>query len=293
MTEQTLRSVQQTIAKAIIEIYGEEEAIAISYELLQDLPGVTRADITLGTQTVSDDDVEKMKQSIQRLQSNEPLQYITGKAHFYGLEFKVNKHVLIPRPETEELVELILKSHSDRYRDTHPKSPIILDIGTGSGCIPIALKKNLPEADVSAVDISTEALEVAKENAVSNKVDVMFIEADILSIDVDAKIPREFTVIVSNPPYITDSEKAAMHNNVLDHEPHLALFVPDAEPLLFYKAITDFATRHLQKGGALYFEINAAYGKEIEAYMIQHGFTATQIIKDMQGKERMVSGMLN
>lgn len=288
MTEQILRSVQQTIVETIKSLYGEDEATAISYHLLEDLLGVSRGEILSDSRGVSVIEQGKIQQALQRLLNHEPLQYVTGKAHFYGLQFKVNRHVLIPRPETEELVQLILQSPV-----ANRTSPSILDIGTGSGCIPIAIKKNLPAASVFAIDISADALTVAKENAAINKVEVPFIEADILGPGMDQKIPQQFDVIVSNPPYITHNERHEMQSNVLEHEPHLALFVPDNDPLLFYKAITGFATRHLQKDGSLYFEINAAYGNEVASYMIQQGFTVVQVIKDMQGKDRMVRGILN
>jgi len=246
MTEQTLRSVQQTIVQSINTIYGEDEAVAISYHLLEDMLGINRAGVLSGSRVISVNEHEKIQRALQRLLTHEPLQYVTGKAHFYGMEFKVNRHVLIPRPETEELVQLILQSPV-----ANRSSPSILDIGTGSGCIPIALNKNLPAAKVFAIDISTDALTVAKENAAINKVEVSFIEADILSPEIDQKLPQQFDVIVSNPPYITYSERHEMLSKVLEHEPHLALFVPDNDPLLFYKAITGFATKHLQKNGAL------------------------------------------
>lgn len=287
MTEQTLRSAQQTIVDSIRFLYEEDEARAISADLLQDLLGVSRAGIQSGDQVLTAAQSDMLAQSIERLLQHEPLQYITGKAHFYGLEFKVNSHVLIPRPETEELVHLILQASS-------PSAPIsILDIGTGSGCIPIALKKHLPSATVYALDVSAEALKVAEENARLNEADVQFIKGDILDPETGSGMTMStLDMIVSNPPYITGNEKADMHANVLQHEPHLALFVPDEDPLLFYKAIARFANRHLKTGGTLYVEINAAYGEEVKNCMHMYGFADIVIVKDMQGKDRMVKGIL-
>jgi release factor glutamine methyltransferase len=288
MTEQTLRSAQQTIAKAISSIYEEDEALAIASEMLQDLLGISRSDVLSCNGVLSEKQQVIINEGIQRLLKYEPLQYVTGKAHFYGLEFKVNRHVLIPRPETEELVQLILQS------DLVKRNPqlSILDIGTGSGCIPVTLKKNIPGAKVSAMDISVEALAVAKENATLNNVEVAFMETDILNWKGVVQTTGKWDIIVSNPPYITHTEKKKIHANVLGYEPHLALFVPDEDPLLFYQAISEFATQHLTPGGALYFEINAGYGTEVKDRMEQQGFTDVNILKDMQGKDRMVKGAL-
>lgn len=287
MAEQTLRYAQQTIAKAISSLYEEDEAGAIASQMLQDLLGIDRLGVLSGKGNISEEQQTTINKAIERLLRHEPLQYITGKAHFYGLEFKVNHHVLIPRPETEELVQHILQS--DRVRINPNLS--ILDIGTGSGCIPVTLKKNLPKATVFAMDISAEALAVARENAYLNGVEVTFIEADILNRKTLIQHPDKFDLIVSNPPYITDAEKGEMNANVLEHEPHLALFVSNEEPLLFYKAITEFATHHLNRGGALFFEINAGYGAEVKASMEQYGFRDVVILKDMQGKHRIVKGL--
>ncbi|SDC10970.1 peptide chain release factor N(5)-glutamine methyltransferase [Pedobacter soli] len=215
------------------------------------------------------------------LQLGKPLQYILGEAHFYGLVFKVNEYVLIPRPETEELVDWIIADSNLQFAVGDIK---ILDIGTGSGCIPVTLKKHLPQAQVSTLDVSAEAIAVARQNARQNGVEVDFIEADILSFKSELK----FDVIVSNPPYIRLLEQAEMHENVLANEPHLALFVSDEDPLIFYKAIASFAQTNLNPGGKLYFEINEYLGEETVDMLDDKGFKNIELRKDMQGKDRMV-----
>ncbi|KIA96479.1 hypothetical protein OC25_01615 [Pedobacter kyungheensis] len=215
------------------------------------------------------------------LQLGKPIQYILGEAHFYGLVFKVNEHVLIPRPETEELVDWVIADNNSQFAVSDIK---ILDIGTGSGCIPVTLKKHLPQAKVSTLDVSGEAIAVARQNAMQNGVEVDFIEADILSFKSELK----FDVIVSNPPYIRLLELAEMHENVLANEPHLALFVSDEDPLIFYEAIASFAQTNLNPGGKLYFEINEYLGKETVDMLDTKGFKNIELRKDMQGKNRMV-----
>ncbi len=216
--------------------------------------------------------------AIQQLLKGVPVQYITGKNHFYGLEFSVNKNVLIPRPETEELVELILNN-----TDTNSKINI-LDIGTGSGCIAVTLAKQLSNAKVWALDVSEEALLTAKENAVNNKVTISFLHQDIL----DTKaLPTTFDIIVSNPPYVRELEKQEMRSNVLEHEPHTALFVSDAAPLVFYEKIAQLAKSNLNKNGFLYFEINQYLGKETLNMLEETGFTENTLHKDMFGNDRI------
>jgi len=235
---------------------------------------------------------EEILAIINRLKKMEPLQYIFGETEFYSLPMKVNLSVLIPRPETEELVDMIIKS-SDSVITLFPvnSKPLkILDIGTGSGCIPIALAKHIPDATVTAIDISETALQTAKENAIQNNVDVHFIQADILKTSEATEIiPGDFDIIVSNPPYITDKEKGAMCENVIAYEPHCALFVPDEDPLLFYKAIADFALLKLAPEGTIYFEINTNYGLEVTAMLQEKGFTQTELIQDLSSKNRFVT----
>ncbi|WP_293306053.1 peptide chain release factor N(5)-glutamine methyltransferase [Pedobacter sp. UBA5917] len=224
---------------------------------------------------------QKLLSILNDLQIGKPIQHILEEAHFYGLVFKVNEHVLIPRPETEELVEWIISVCSSQFTVNEAK---ILDIGTGSGCIPITLKKHLPNAEVSTLDVSGEAIAVAKHNAQQIGVEVDFLEADILTFQSKDK----FDIIVSNPPYIRYLEKLEMHTNVLLHEPHLALFVSDENPLLFYKAIADFAKTNLKPKGQLFFEINEYLDKETIEMLDDKGFINIDLRKDMQGKDRMV-----
>ena len=225
---------------------------------------------------------------IERLQKEEPLQYILGSTEFYGLPFKVDKNTLIPRPETEELVEWILieivKLQSSRVTKLS-----ILDIGTGTGCIPISLAKNLSNVSISAVEISSEALKIANQNAILNNVAVNFIETDILNTE---NLPQQFDIIVSNPPYVRELEKVEIKNNVLENEPHLALFVDDDNPLIFYSKIADLAKNHLTAKGLLFFEINQYLGKETVEMLQQKGFNSIELKKDLLGNDRMIKAKL-
>lgn len=238
---------------------------------------IARAD-----ETVSESELLKFNFAIKELKNHRPIQYILGEADFYRLKYKVNEHVLIPRPETEELVHLIIN-------DNKLISPSILDIGTGSGCIPISLKKNIPSAKVSAIDISEKALEVAKQNAQKNNVEINFLLEDILHPTSDI---RHLTsdIIVSNPPYICISEKVNMNKNVLDFEPHLALFVENDDPLLFYKAIADLALKSLNKNGKIYFEINQSLSSETMNLLENKGFKNVKLIKDLSNNYRILRG---
>lgn len=232
-------------------------------------------------------DTQKLLSILNDLQIGKPIQHILAEAHFYGLVFKVNENVLIPRAETEELVEWIISGCNRQLAVNSlalSEKLSILDIGTGSGCIPITLKKHLPNAKVSSLDISPEAIAIAKQNASQIGVEINFIAADILTFQSEEK----FDIIVSNPPYIRDLEKADMHENVLLHEPHLALFVSDENPLLFYKAIADFSRLNLNATGQLYFEINEYLGKETIEMLADKGFIDIELKQDMQGKDRMV-----
>lgn len=222
---------------------------------------------------------QKVIDVIEQLKSNKPLAQIIGEWEFYELTFKVNEHTLIPRPETEELVHLIIEENKA------VKQLSILDIGTGSGCIAVALKKQMSNANVTAFDVSEEALKIAVENAKFNSVPITFEKVDILNPE---GITQKFDVIVSNPPYITNKEKALMHLNVLDYEPHLALFVENEEPLLFYNHIANFASNHLSKEGKLYFEINEHYGQEVKEMLLLKSFKNINIVPDMNGKDRIV-----
>ncbi|MFO7721396.1 MAG: peptide chain release factor N(5)-glutamine methyltransferase [Gillisia sp.] len=226
---------------------------------------------------------EKMfEDSLLRLLKHEPIQYIIGETEFFGLKFKVNNNVLIPRPETEELVHWILED----FKNLKTGELSILDIGTGSGCIAISLAKKLPNARVSAIDISEEALKIAASNARMNDVEIDFIMQDILKT---TELPEKYDLIVSNPPYVRELEKKEMHRNVLENEPEMALYVKDQEPLIFYQKITKLAETGLNQGGSLYFEINQYLGKETEEVLNRSGFKSFSG-KDMFGNDRMLKG---
>ncbi len=221
---------------------------------------------------------------LKGLKKEEPIQYLLGATEFYSLPFKVNKNVLIPRPETEELVTWVL----DEIKDS-TKNNIILDIGTGSGCIPISIKKNSTNSTVFSMDVSADALLVAKENAELNKTEIQFILQDVLAID---ELPQHFDIIVSNPPYVRELEKKEIQNNVLNNEPHLALFVEDNNPLIFYSKIADLAKKNLTDNGVLFFEINQYLGKETTEMLHEKGFTNVILKKDLFGNDRMIKAFL-
>lgn len=231
---------------------------------------------------LSGSEKERIQEIVMQLQNSVPIQYALGIADFYGLEFEVNPSVLIPRPETEELVELIIK-------DSEDKEVKILDIGTGSGCIAIALGKYLKKSEVIAVDVSVTALDTARKNAKRAGVPVTFIHTDILSSEKsDMDIPFLFDIIVSNPPYVKESEKITMERNVLDYEPHLALFVSDNDPLLFYRHIAQFGKNKLKREGYLYFEINAQCGILTSDMLQEEGYRNIELIQDLSGNDRII-----
>ncbi len=263
-------------------VYGSQEARSIAFLLLENVFSLSRSEILSDKKIALTENVTILDSYVERLLNEEPIQYILGRTEFYGHQFEVNSSVLIPRQETEELVHLIISEHKKK----HPIS--ILDIGTGSGCIAIALKKAFPEASVYAIDVSEKALATAKRNALLNKVEINFIENDILLTD--AVIP-ETTIVVSNPPYVLHSEKKLMGNNVLEHEPHLALFADEDNPLVFYKVITEKAKRYLLPKGELYFEINEQFGKKTVELLVQSGFREVQLLKDLNEKDRIVKGV--
>jgi release factor glutamine methyltransferase len=281
----TVKDVLSEFKQGLSKLYDPHETESITFLILTDLLQSTKAKLKAFPETeINPENAAKLDTILERLQTGEPVQYILGHTEFYGLDFKVNPAVLIPRPETEELVEWAISSVSSKQLAVGN----ILDIGTGSGCIAISLKKNLPDAQVSAIDISTEALQTAKENAHVNKVDINFIHADILN---HSPLTTHYSLIISNPPYVTPDDKKQMHTNVTDFEPHTALFVPENDPLIFYKAIADFASTHLEKGGLLLFEINENYGEQIVEILSNKLFNNIELRKDLNGRDRMVKAV--
>ena len=273
--------------EALKSIHDLDEINSIKYLVLSDICNLSKAQIrAFYDKELSNEQWHKLVDIVAELKTGKPVQYILGHTEFYGLSFYVNPSVLIPRPETEELVEWILESQKSKVKSQNDLQ--ILDVGTGSGCIPISLKKNLPDSNVSGFDISTEALKTARKNAELNNVNVDFIEADILNWSHISNLTSQISIIVSNPPYVTVHEKLQMHSNVLDYEPHIALFVPDADPLLFYNAIADFALQNLVDGGLLFFEINENLGKQTVDLLNHKAFKNIELRQDMRGKDRMI-----
>lgn len=276
----------QDIIEALASVYPPNEARAIALALCEHIAGLSRARLLSDTVLeLCDKQRQEIDAAINRLKKQEPLQYVLGEAEFYGLTFKIDKRVLIPRPETEELVEWIVN-------DRKNSRCAVLDLCTGSGCIAIALAKNLPEASVSGCDISEDALQVARENSALLDAGVDFLTTDVLSEYEAGRLP-EADIIVSNPPYVMESEKTSMQTNVIDFEPFIALFVPDADPLLFYKAIGKIALAKLTKEGALYVEINREKGEETISLFRQIGFGTVELRNDLFGNARMVKAIKN
>ncbi|MDR1054309.1 MAG: peptide chain release factor N(5)-glutamine methyltransferase [Prevotellaceae bacterium] len=265
--------------------YPKNEARAIIHILFEHYARINRADLYINLDKQLESGVlNKINNAVIWLEKHCPLQYIVGETEFYGLAFYVNENVLIPRPETEELVHWIIEDYTDS------ENVSVFDIGTGSGAIAVALAKKLNAPLVHAVDISVEALKTAKENAGRNNVDVEFIQQDILASNI--QLPQKFDCIVSNPPYVRTSEKKLMQKNVLDYEPPSALFVDDTNPLIFYKAIAETAMEWLNLNGAVYVEINEALPDETRNLFEQYGFS-TIVRKDINDKPRMIKAVLN
>jgi len=265
-----------------ITVYDRSEAESIAYILMEHCWNIRRADVLLNKRAVEIND-EQLAAFIARINSAEPVQYITGETWFYERKFKVNKHVLIPRFETEELVHLIIREHK------YHQQLRILDACTGSGCIAISLSAELEDSEVYAADISPEALETAKTNAELNSASVTFLQDNLLEPDLQ-KLPEALDILVSNPPYVKESEKALMHSNVLEYEPHLALFVEDENPLIFYRALSALGKKLLKPGGKIYFEINEQLGKETADVLRSFDYQEIRVLKDLNGKDRMVAG---
>ena len=265
--------------------YSKNEIFGLSKIIFSDVFNISSINMLMKEKdTLPQKDIEILKKIVSRLKNNEPIQYIIGKTEFYGLKFNVNKHVLIPRQETEELVDLIILENIAK------QNLKILDIGTGSGCIAISLSKNIKTSQVSALDISKDALKIAKTNSLENNTHISFIQEDILSKNIF--INNKFDIIVSNPPYVTNSEKDLIEQNVLAFEPELALFVKDNKPLIFYEQITNFASKNLNKNGKLYFEINENFGNDVQLLLQKYNFKNIRILKDINEKARIVLGNL-
>ena len=280
-----MKSIVKEIATRLQAVYPADEAEALAWWIMEESTGFSRTQLQIGCKGTTN--FSNLQEQIDRLLHFEPIQYIFGHTLWAGLDLKVTPATLIPRPETAELVEQI-----DRFAQREKAallakgSPVrVLDIGTGSGCIAIALKKHHPEWDVTGIDLSAEAIEVAKENAVRNEADVTFLTADVF--DSSGFNGHFFDLVVSNPPYICESEKSSMRRNVLDYEPASALFVPDEDPLLFYRCIAS-----LRLGFFLFFEINEHFPDEIERLLRQNNYTDIQITNDIYGKPRIIEGRM-
>lgn len=271
-------------------IYGSDEANALIMILLEHYFNIDRVKIALEPDLrLSESELLTLHFAVKELLKNRPIQYIIGETEFCGMRFFVNENVLIPRPETEEMVRLLAVGHWPLAVKTDGR-PSFLDIGTGSGCIAISLAKLIPNSDVTAVDVSEKALEVARKNAEENGVNVHFVHDDILNPHVKTygRASQQFDIIVSNPPYVCESEKSDMRANVLDYEPSTALFVSDNDPLVFYRKILEFAQKALKPNGAVWFEINEKFGKEMKDLCLEKGFKNVEIIRDFRGRERVV-----
>jgi release factor glutamine methyltransferase len=279
-----LKEIKNIFHQELDILYQKEEVTSFFYLLIAHYLGLERFILAMEPNLIIPKEEEApLFVALAKLNLQVPIQHIIGKTEFMEMEFIVNEDVLIPRPETEELVRWILEDIKD-----HQAKLSILDIGTGSGCIPISLAKHLPNSKVYTLDISDKAIAIAKQNAAVNKVSIEFIQESIFTID---SLFQKFDIIVSNPPYVRELEKAVMHENVLKHEPALALFVSDDNPLVFYKKITDFAAHNLTHDGRLYFEINQYLGKEMGLLLEEHNFSDIELRQDLFGNNRMLKGI--
>lgn len=277
---------KSTFLQELSPLYDEKEIESFFYIILESFHNKKRIDLALDpTMEMDAMQLLRWESVLSDLKKEKPIQYILGETEFYGLPFLVNENTLIPRPETEELVELIIKDVKNS--ELSSQNFQLLDIGTGSGCIAISLAKNLPNAHVSAIDVSEKALDMAKQNAKMNAIEIDFILKNILETD---DLEQNFDIIVSNPPYVRMLEKQEIKPNVLEFEPHLALFVEDDDALLFYRKIAQLAMKYLSENGLLYFEINQYLGKETVALLYDLGFKNIELKKDIYGNDRMVRG---
>lgn len=269
--------------KELSSLYDAYEAESFFYLILENKHKLRQIDLALNHElTFSDADLAIWNAFLNQLKKEVPIQYLLGKTNFYGLDFEVNENVLIPRPETEELVEWIINENKKNHQTKKIK---VLDIGTGSGCIAISLAKNLPNAEVYGIDVSKKAIETAKKNAINNNVDVTFMFLDILDTE---ELKCNFDIIVSNPPYVRHLEKQEIKKNVLDYEPHLALFVDDNDALIFYRKIANLAQKNLLENGQLFFEINQYLGQEMTELLEKMDFKNIELRKDIYNNDRMI-----
>lgn len=285
MTENnSIKKIISGIKSELKGIYPTEEIDSFIVLIFEDVLGYSRTKLLISLEEeIGGNNLIRIKDIVKDLKNQRPIQHTLRKTIFYDLPFKVTQNALIPRPETEELVNWIIS-------DRHKENLSILDIGTGTGCIAISIAKNLPYSKVYAIDISSKALELARENGKLNNTNIVFWEIDILKKSIE--IEEKFDIIVSNPPYIRQKEKEFMSKNVLEYEPELALFVPDHDPLLFYKTIIDFGLKNLNKEGKIYFEINEAFGQEMINLYKMNNFSEIILKKDINGKHRMIKGKL-
>ena len=280
MSNLDLKYYFKELSDALLLLYPSREAESIAYIVVEHVLNYSKFEYAGHKhQLFPENRKAKWDEIKSRLVLGEPIQYVVKEAHFYGLKYEVDSSVLIPRPETEELVDLILK-------ENEIENISLIDLGTGSGCIPVSIKKNRDNWKVWALDISKEALLVAEKNASNNNVHISFIQEDILNPNLNVE-NQKFDIIVSNPPYVPVSDKIKMHKNVADFEPHIALFSPDEDPVKFYKAIAEFSNQHLKESGKVYVEIHEKYGNEVKK-LFENGFRKVQIISDINSKPRIV-----
>jgi release factor glutamine methyltransferase len=281
--EMKIKEYRTQFIQVLTPLYGEGEAESFFYLILEEKQQLKRIDLALHPDLVlSEEEIVVWNSILEQLKLEIPIQYLLGKTSFYGLDFEVNENVLIPRPETEELVDWIV---SQNLKISESQSLKILDIGTGSGCIAVSLAKNFPNAEVFAIDVSEKALTTAQKNAELNAVEVTFISQNILET---LDLGQKFDIIVSNPPYVRNLEKEEIKKNVLDNEPHLALFVEDHDALIFYRKIAELAQKNLSNSGQLYFEINQYLGKEMISLLEELNFKNVELRKDIYGNDRMM-----
>jgi release factor glutamine methyltransferase len=282
---QTIKDIRFYLARELGAIYSETEINAITNIIIRNVLGISKLpQLYMNGQTVSARHATRITDICSELKTGKPLQYVLGETIFYGCTIRVNSSTLIPRQETEELVDLII-------RENKGYNGVIVDIGTGSGCIAIALAVNLPGSEVTGTDISDRAIVTAKENALLNKVSVTFEKSDIFTVD-PVKV-KKAGIIVSNPPYVRNSEKQFMNKNILEFEPHTALFVPDSDPLKYYSGILEFAVESLMPSGRLYFEINETMGSPMVVLMEKFKYCGIEVIADINGRDRIIKGIKN